>query len=158
MTGRGIASVLVGVLALAGVLGGCTPDVSDRDISTVDLAAVRKMIEKEKPGSFQLLDARPPERFAAGRLPGAINMPITMLPDGAKLPIAIANSKTVVVYGENAASGLARGVTKRIYVGGQKGVRLFEDGYEAWTQAGLPIEKSDSGKQPAAGTSEGKGN
>ena len=134
--------------------GGCEADVSDRDIVSIDLSAVRQMVQAEKPGSFKLVDARRPSEFRAGHLPGAMNLPITSLPERARLPLEIESAGNVVVYGQNPGSGLARGVAKRIYLGGQKGVRLFEGGYDAWAQAGLPVTKPDAHTPPAQGQSE----
>ena len=101
-------------------------------------------MESEKPGKFQIVDARSPEQYRAGHIPMATNLPITALPDGARLPVALENAKTVVVYGQNPGSGLARGVAKRIYLAGQKGVKLFEGGYDAWSQAGHPIDRAEA--------------
>lgn len=129
----------IGLASLMGV--GCTPDVSDRDLVSIDLPAVRRMLDTEKPGNVRVVDARSPEQYRAGHIPKATNLPITMLPDGARLPVDLENAKTVVVYGQNPGSGLARGVAKRIYLTGQKGVRLFEGGFDSWKQAGLPVEK-----------------
>lgn len=140
---RAVAALALVVSSLAGV--GCEADVSDRDIVSIDLAAVRQLVQAEKPGSFQLVDARRPADFKAGHLPGAKNMTITDLPEGRRLPLDVANAGTVVVYGQNPGSGLARGVAKRIYLSGQKGVRLFEGGYDAWVQAGLPVTKPTAG-------------
>lgn len=139
------------VLACVGVFGvGCTPDVSDKDIASIDLSAVRRMVQSEKPGSYKLVDARKSAEYRQGHLPGAISLPITALPENAKLDPAIADSGSVVVYGANPGSGLARGVAKRIYLAGQKKVRLFEGGFDAWVAAGLPVEKPKDGSDEPA--------
>lgn len=144
---RAMTLVCVGfALALtAMVAGGCEADVSDRDIVSIDLAAVRQLVQAEKCQIYCLIDARRPTDFKAGHLPGATNLTITDLPEGRRLPLDVANASTVVVYGQNPGSGLARGVAKRIYLSGQKRVRLFEGGYDAWAQAGLPITKPTAG-------------
>lgn len=135
---------LLAIIVFAPLLVGCNKDVSDKDLQSVDTQAVRRMVDTSRAGTFRLVDARAPEQFAQGHLPRALNLTLTDLPDGARLPPSVAGTKTVVVYGPHPNSALARGLAKRMVLAGHKGVRVYEGGFEAWSQAGLPIERPSS--------------
>lgn len=133
-------------------IGACKNDVSDRNIAAVDLPTVRRAIDSTKPGEFVIVDARTPQQFDAGHLPKAINVPITALPDGGRPPASVERAKQVIVYGEDPGSAFATGIAKRIYLSGQKKVRVFRGGYKAWVQAGERVEKPEQASQPAGAT------
>jgi rhodanese-related sulfurtransferase len=85
-----------------------------------------------------LLDVREPDEFAAGRLPGALNVPLRQLakrvdalPEGRDTPI--------VVYCRTGYRGaVALTVLK---LAGFGHVRNVMGGFDAWTAAGLPRER-----------------
>jgi ArsR family transcriptional regulator len=79
---------------------------------------------------------RPEEEFALGHLPGAMNIPLSMLEHRlGELPldrevIAYCRGPYCVLSFEAVAALRARGYL----------VRRLEDGYPEWKAAGLPIE------------------
>lgn len=136
----GALGMIWGAVAFA---GGCNDTVSDKDISRIPLGEVQRL-SKEKAGNLLILDPRPADQYAAGHLPGAINVPLEEIPaERGKLRPELANPKYVVVYGENPGDGYAIGATKRLLRSGQGGARLFSGGISEWKGAGL---KLDGGK------------
>jgi rhodanese-related sulfurtransferase len=139
--------LLAGLLVLWGsALGGCgEPKINDRDIVTVDLATVRQMLsEKERdPKRVVLLDARPATDFAEGHLPTAQWLRPADLNSPAGLDPQISQHTSIVVYGDNPGSTVAKTVTKELLKRRLKRVRMFDGGVEAWVRAGYPLERVD---------------
>lgn len=86
---------LVSSLWVAAVLI-CAAVSHAEETPKIDQAALLKRIEK-KDASMILLDVRTPEEYAAGHIPGAINIPYTHLPARiSDLPDV--TDKDIVVY------------------------------------------------------------
>jgi rhodanese-related sulfurtransferase len=83
-----------------------------------------------------LLDVREPGEFAAGHLPGAINIPLAEVEKRAS-EIKAAGSE-VVVYCQR--GGRARKAEATLAEQGISSVHL-DGGMAAWVQAGKPVEK-----------------
>jgi len=109
------------------------PDYVQRNKNTyIPVKELRAMMEN-KPGTFVLLDVREPNEYAAGHLPGAINIPVTNFAAAAKLD----RGKKVVIYCRSGA---------RSYTAYRKLKKLgFPDvwqiTFEEWKEAGFPIEE-----------------
>jgi rhodanese-related sulfurtransferase len=107
------------------------------DTPKIDQASLLKRIEK-KDASLLILDVRTPEEFAAGHVPGAINIPYTHLP--ARISeVADAADKDIVVYctvGVRAEKGAERlrenGFSKLLHLDGDM---------KAWEAKKRPLEK-----------------
>lgn len=87
-------------------------------------------------GLVTLLDVRPEDEYAAGHLPGALNIPLSELerrladiPKGREV-IAYCRGPYCVLSFEAVAALRARGYL----------VRRLEEGYPEWRAAGLPVE------------------
>ena len=102
--------------------------------------AAKELLARIKEGSVTVLDVRPPEEYASGHLPGAINIPLMELDDKMdKLPagqevIAYCRGPYCVLSFEAVALLRAQGIQ----------ARRMENGMPEWRLAGLPVE----GKQP----------
>jgi rhodanese-related sulfurtransferase len=103
----------------------------------IDQASLLKRIEK-KDASLVILDVRTPEEYAAGHVPGAINIPYTHLPSRIS-EVADAADKDIVVYctvGVRAEKGAERlrenGFTKLLHLDGDM---------KAWEAQKRPLEK-----------------
>ncbi len=126
-------------LTLALLLPACSTKVSTNSIEPIAPARVGELVGS-KPHETLLLDARTPEAFQAGRLPGARRValpdidPIKRNPDWERFA-------TIVVYGENPGSLAAEAVTKRLLSVAYERVYLLEGGFAAWQSAGLPVER-----------------
>lgn len=107
------------------------------DTPRIDQASLLKRIEK-KDTSMVILDVRTPEEFAAGHVPGAINIPYTHLPSRIS-EVADSGDKDIVVYctiGVRAERGAQRlrenGFTKLLHLDGDM---------KAWEAQKRPLEK-----------------
>ena len=97
-----------------------------------------ELLERARQGLVTVLDVRPPEEFAAGHLPGAINIPLSELEDRLQdLPA----EQEVVAYCRGPHCVLAFDAVARLRAKGVPARRL-EGGFPEWRRAGLPFESS----------------
>ena len=117
------------------------------------------------PGEPQVIDLRPAEDFAKGRIPGAIHLDLWAfsLNDTDPAPLksflwmiahvfaarGIDPSRTVVVYDEKSGIRAARAFWFLEYFG-HPDVRMLDGGFTAWSRAALPVATGEAGLQPAA--------
>jgi rhodanese-related sulfurtransferase len=142
-------------------LSGCNRNISDKKIDFIDLSRTVELYEEgvEDGEAVLFIDARNPERFAAGHIKGARNIRVNEInPDYDPDP-ALLKYKNLVVYGENPASATARVMAKRLIQGGyntilRDRVRLFTGGWVVWYESGLPIE-ADEVPEQAGSTPDG---
>ena len=97
---------------------------------------VKRLLDQEA-GRVVLLDVRSREGYAAGHLPGAVNIPFEELPARLK---ELPKQKDVITYCWNVTCLLC---TKAAYVLASKGYRAREmiGGIEEWEKAGFPVER-----------------
>jgi rhodanese-related sulfurtransferase/DNA-binding transcriptional ArsR family regulator len=97
----------------------------------------RELLERVKKGLVTVLDVRPEEEYAAGHLPGALNVPVDRLENYlSKLP----KRKEVVAYCRGPYCLMSFEAVAKLRKHGFKARRL-EDGYPEWRAAGLPVER-----------------
>jgi len=98
--------------------------------------AAAELLERAKKGLVTVLDVRPAEEYAAGHLPGAINVPLDKLESYlAKLP----KRKEVVAYCRGPYCLMSFEAVETLRKRGLKARRL-ENGFPEWRAAGLPVE------------------
>lgn len=95
-----------------------------------DVAKVREAIDA---GVF-LLDVRTPEEYAAGHLPGAVNVSLRELTDG--LDLIPADNAVIVYCGSGHRAALAAPV---LHMLGFDNSKVFTGSYKAWTEAGEEV-------------------
>ena len=95
-----------------------------------------ELLKRAKKGLVTVLDVRPPEEYAAGHLPGAINVPVDRL-EGylSRLP----KRKEVVAYCRGPYCLMSFDAVEMLRKRGWKARRL-ENGFPEWRAAGLPVE------------------
>jgi rhodanese-related sulfurtransferase/DNA-binding transcriptional ArsR family regulator len=97
----------------------------------------REVLERVKRGLVTVLDVRPAEEYAAGHVPGAINVPVDRLEKYlSKLP----KRKEVVAYCRGPYCLMSFEAVEKLRKRGFKARRL-ENGYPEWRAAGLPVER-----------------
>jgi rhodanese-related sulfurtransferase len=85
-----------------------------------------------------VLDVRPPEEYASGHVPGAVNVPLKELEERLK---ELPHEQEIVAYCRGPHCVLAFEAVARLREQGFQARRL-EDGFPEWREAGLPVEKS----------------
>lgn len=96
----------------------------------------RELLARARAGEVMVLDVRPPEEFAAGHLPGAVNVPLSELE--ARLG-DFSPDQEVVAYCRGPYCVLSYDAVARLREHGIPARRL-EEGYPEWKIAGLPVE------------------
>lgn len=101
-----------------------------------------ELMERVRDGLVTVLDVRPPEEYAAGHVPGAVNIPLQELEQHLEeLDNPENKNREIVAYCRGPHCVLAFDAVARLREKGMKARRL-EDGYPEWKTAGLPIEES----------------
>jgi len=95
-----------------------------------------QLLERVRDGLVTVLDVRPAEEYAAGHLPGAINIPLAELE---KRLQEFQPSKQVVAYCRGPHCVLAFDAVARLRKNGISAKRL-DGGLPEWRLAGLPVE------------------
>ncbi|NOQ68879.1 MAG: metalloregulator ArsR/SmtB family transcription factor [Gammaproteobacteria bacterium] len=100
-----------------------------------------ELLERVRDGLVTVLDVRPPEEYAAGHVPGAVNIPLQELEQRLE---ELGKNQEIVAYCRGPHCVLAFDAVARLR---KKGInaRRMEDGFPEWKTAGLPIEESQSG-------------
>jgi 3-mercaptopyruvate sulfurtransferase SseA len=139
------------MMAACLALGACesTPKVSDKDVQKVDFGQLSQMIEDAGDNPLLIVDVRSPEQFAAGHIPGAVNIPFTeltadnpllggvegrsMLPTFGK-----AGTNPIVVYSFSWTDALSHGAAKKLMRLGYAKERVFDfrGGLDFWQKSG----------------------
>jgi rhodanese-related sulfurtransferase/biotin operon repressor len=103
----------------------------------METVAAAELLQRAKKGLVTVLDVRPREEFAAGHVPGAINIPIRELEKRlAELP----KRKEVVAYCRGPYCLMSYDAVHLLRKKGLKARRL-QDGLPEWRLAGLPTAR-----------------
>ena len=97
-----------------------------------------ELLERVREGLVTVLDVRPPEEYAAGHVPGAVNVPLNELEQYLK---ALSPDQEIVAYCRGPHCVLAFDAVAQLREKGLPARRL-EDGYPEWKTAGFPVEVS----------------
>ena len=104
-------------------------------ITEIDLATTQAAL----PNAL-LLDVREPAEFEAGRLPGAVNIPRGLLEFKiGDHPQLSKKDADILIYCKT--SGRAALAALNLQRMGYTNVRSIHGGFDAWSQASLPVEK-----------------
>jgi ArsR family transcriptional regulator len=95
-------------------------------------------MRRAKKGLVTVLDVRPAEEYAAGHIPGAINVPVTELK---KRMHEIPGRQEIVAYCRGPYCLLAFEAVAELRKRGRRARRL-EDGFPEWKSAGLPVDRA----------------
>lgn len=93
------------------------------------------LVERAKRGLVTVLDVRPPEEFASGHVPGALNIPVEQL---ARRLRDLPKGREVVAYCRGPFCLMSFDAVQLLRKKGIKARRL-QDGMPEWRAAGLPV-------------------
>ena len=100
-----------------------------------------ELLARVREGLVTVLDVRPPEEYAAGHIPGAVNVPLAELEHdlGSLKP-----EQEIVAYCRGPHCVLAYDAVARLRKSGFRAMRL-QDGFPEWKSAGYAVESSSDG-------------
>src|SRR6266852_2705856 len=107
---------------------------NDRD--SLEAVSRDELLQQTRAGLVTVLDVRPPDEFALGHLPGAVNIPLRELEarladlDPSLEIVAYCRGPYCVLSYEAVAASRTKGFK----------CRRLEDGFPEWRAAGLPVE------------------
>ena len=107
----------------------------------IDIVSLEQAREVVSGSGFLVLDARSASDFDTGHLPGAISFPNTTRGESYyELAALLQPDQPLLVYcsGKTCDDALQLGLFLREQ--GSKKILLFSDGFQAWKEAGLPVE------------------
>jgi rhodanese-related sulfurtransferase len=138
VTGLWLAMEAVASAHVAGIDELVSCYLGDRsDLQAVTREQLRERLDA---GDVVVLDVRAAPEYAAGHLPGAINVPtaelqqrLTHLPPDA----------TIVAYCRGPFCVTSDEAVRTLKAAGRDALRLV-DGYPEWVAAGLPVEKESA--------------
>ena len=94
-------------------------------------------------GGF-FVDAREPEEFDLGRIPGSINLPFdTAATDPVLLESLNTGGRPVIIYCGGGDCEVSLNLAWLLLEAGHQRVTYFQGGYPAWVQSGYEIEGSE---------------
>lgn len=94
-----------------------------------------ELLARCREGLVTVLDVRPAEEYAAGHLPGAVNV---SLADLERKMAELDPGREVIAYCRGPYCTFSFEAVERLRAGGFKASRL-EEGFPEWRQAGLPV-------------------
>jgi len=111
----------------------------------IDPLAVRRlglaeflMLEKA-PGTV-IVDARSPEAFAVGHVPGAVNLPLETASDDPAALARLAPGPNLVVYCDDSGCLVSTRLARLIRERTGRNAMVYEGGWEEWSAVGMPHE------------------
>jgi rhodanese-related sulfurtransferase len=109
-----------------------------RERDSLEPVSRKELLRRMREGMVTVIDTRPAEEFAAGHLPGALNVPLRELKRRLR---EMPRDHAIVAYCRGAYCVLSYEAVAELRKRGFKAFRL-EEGYPEWRAAGLPVEQS----------------
>jgi rhodanese-related sulfurtransferase len=95
----------------------------------------------EQPGVI-ILDARSPDDFAEGHIPGAKNLPYYEFSEKASVVLKdIPRNREIITYCEGLECSNAEDLAFLLKENGYAQAKVFEGGWEEWRENGMPIKR-----------------
>jgi rhodanese-related sulfurtransferase len=119
-----------------------TPSRTGIPEGSVTAGRVKAMMES---GDVYIIDARLPEAFDDGHIPGAINIPYDQLPDYYDgLTESVPTDATVICYCWSPTCDFSDQLATELKILGYADVLVFTGGWEDWQNAGYKTENGNA--------------
>lgn len=111
-------------------------------IPRLSLSGIRERFDKK---TAILLDARNPDKYGEGHIPGAVNFPANELDQFAPkvMPQLTDKGREIVCYCDGGDCTLSLELAKTLIDQGFRKVEVFEGGWPQWDKAGYPAQKGE---------------
>jgi rhodanese-related sulfurtransferase len=118
-----------------------SPLSENKDSNTISLQTLKGRYEQ--PGVV-ILDARSPEEFAEGHIPGAKNLPYYEFSEKASVVLKdIPCDREIITYCEGLECSNAEDLAFLLKENGYALVKVFEGGWEEWRENGMAIKMGE---------------
>jgi len=110
-----------------------------KEIRGVDLRDALSAFDEQ---TALFLDARPPEDYAEGHVPGALSLPAYEFDDYfPEIADRVEEASRIIVYCDGVECSDSIHVAERLLEYGFSHVSVFESGWRAWAESGGPVEE-----------------
>lgn len=134
---------VIGLLAALGKVGEAHDAEIERIVRLYFLSkdefepvSAAELVDRARKGLVTVLDVRPPEEFAAGHVPGAVNIPLQQLEKRLR---ELPKRKEVIAYCRGPFCLMSYEAVQLLRKKGLKARRL-ENGMPEWRMTGFPVE------------------
>ena len=130
-------------LQIVGSAASGVPEIPDvgRPIQ-IDTSKVKAFFDA---GAATFIDAREPAEFAAGHIPGAVNLPYEQVAtDMATLENFDAKGKAIIIYCGGGTCEVSMNLGFTLVSVGKKKVLVYMGGWPEWTAAGFPVAQGSA--------------
>jgi rhodanese-related sulfurtransferase len=104
--------------------------------------SLKQVKEAHKSGNALFVDARDPEFFEQGHIPGAVSLPVrdfeSVFP---KLEEKLRAAPRVITYCDGASCEMSVELTEKLLFAGLEYIEIFTGGIQQWQGAGQPVVK-----------------
>jgi rhodanese-related sulfurtransferase len=105
----------------------------------VQLVAVKRFHDAR---AALFVDAREPDEFVAGHIPGSINLPFDQsVTDPEKLANLDSGGRPIIAYCGGGTCEVSMTLAESLVQAGHRRVLVFMGGFPEWEKAGYPVEK-----------------
>src|SRR5262249_23558078 len=105
----------------------------------IDIAEMKRQFDGK---TAVILDARSPEEYAEGHIPGSINIPHDQIPQYQDvLTKQVSNDAHVICYCRGPDCDFSDLLATELKIIGWQDVSAVSGGWEEWSKAGSPVEK-----------------
>lgn len=112
----------------------------NRTAYTTGTHELKVLLDEETPDEkFQVVDVRFPDDFAAGHVPGAINLPMAKWDQPRYLEAHLDRDATLYLYCYTPTCHLAASAAAKLAAAGFRAVEV-EGGWEDWVSRDYPVE------------------
>jgi rhodanese-related sulfurtransferase len=124
------------VVALAALTSVTLSAQAIRGVPRISIDEMKTLMSGKK---VLVIDVRDPASFAAGRIPGSVNVDYTQILKEAKR--FAGETRTIVTYCACVNETTAARAAVDLAAGGVSGARALKGGWDEWVHRGEPIEK-----------------
>jgi len=117
---------------------GKVEETARKGLGVVEPSVARALLAA---GKHLFVDARTPEEFAAGRIPGAVNIPAEALLTGIEDAVGGIKPETpMIIYCGNLACPKSKELAEGLKAIGFANLAVMPEGLEGWRAVGGPVE------------------
>lgn len=113
----------------------------------IELGAVKQYVDA---GAALIADAREPEEYLAGHIPGAVNLPYDqVVSDPARIEALETGGRPIITYCGGGSCEQSLSLADELFFAGHDRVAVFMGGFPQWVAAGHGVE---TGSEPGGGS------